>query len=184
MAFRKKWISDWFSDFFIMGLFKDKVHKMRFDDIVGTFCLYMPNIAGSLKEIWNNFFRSVKFMQKVEREKDRVENSHDLGFWCVNFFDTTVTPTVERLQHIVKLTRERLATQKQAETVKKRPEGVLNRQVGELLRSCPSDISASEIAVILNKNYVAEYEPVSPCSVGKTRNWKKHCEKIKSLQKK
>lgn len=183
-AFRKKWISDWFSDFFIIGLFKDKVHNRRFDDIIDMFRLDMPNIAESLKQIWNNFLHSVKFMQKVESDKGRAEKNHDLGFWCVNFFDTTAVPTVERLQHILKLTRERLATQKQAETVKKRTEGVLNRQVGELLRSCPSDISASEIAGILNKNYVVEYEPVSPCSVGKTRNWKKNCEKIKGLQKK
>jgi len=52
------------------------------------------------------------------------------------------------------------------------------------LRSVPSDISASEVAGILNKNCVAEYEPVSPCAVGKTENWKKYCEKIKSLKKK
>jgi len=148
------------------------------------FRLDMPNIAESLKQIWNNFLHSVKFMQKVESDKGRAEKNHDLGFWCVNFFDTTANPTVERLRNIVKLTRECLATQKQAKTVKKRPEEVLNRQVGELLRSVPSDISASEAAGILNKNYVAEYEPVSPCAVGKTKNWKKYCEKIKSLKKK
>lgn len=183
-AFRKKWISDWFSDFFIIGLFKDKVHNSRFEDIVDMFRLDMPNIAESLKQIWNNFLHSVKFMQKVESDKGRAEKNHDLGFWCVNFFDTTAIPTVERLRNIVKLIREFLATQKQAKTVKKRPEGVLNRQVGELLRSVPSDISASEVAGILNKNYVAEYEPVSPCAVGKTKNWKKYCEKIQSLKKK
>lgn len=183
-AFRKKWISDWFSDFYIMELFKDKVEDREYDDIVDTFRLYMPKLTGSLKEIRDNFLRSVKFMQKIEEDKDKVEANHDLGFWCVNFFDTTATPTVERLRHIVKQARNSLATQKQAETVKKRPEGVLDRQVGELLRSYPSDISASEIAGILNKNYVTEYEPVSPCSVGKTRSWKKHCEKEKSRKKK
>lgn len=182
-AFRKKWISDWFSDFYIMALFKDKVHDREFDDIVDTFSLHMPKIAGSLKEIRNDFLRSVKFMQKIEEDKDKVEANHDLGFWCVNFFDTTAIPTVERLRHIVKRTRECLATQKQAETVKKRPEGVLNKHVGELLRSSPSDISAAEIAGILNKNYVAEYEPISPCAVGKTRNWKRHCEKQNGREK-
>jgi len=213
-AFRKKWISDWFSDFYVLKFFKDKKNGRRFDDIVDTFRLYIPNIAESLKEIWNNFVRSVKFMQKVERDKVRAEKSHDLGFWCVNFIDTTAILTVERLRNIVKLTTECLATQELAETVKKRPEGVLNRQdiekltteclatqkqtvtlkkrpegvlnrqVGELLKSSPSDISASQIAGILNKNYVAEYEPISPCAVGKTTNCKKHREKKKTVQKK
>lgn len=211
-AFRKKWISDWFSDFYVLKFFKDKVTKRRFDDIADTFSLYIPNIAESLREIWNNFMRSVQFMQKVEKDKDRAEKSHDLGFWCVNFFNTSATPTVERLRHTVKLTRKYLdaqqwqtetferhpegvpnrqsirqdiekltkkssATQKQTLTLEKRPEGELNRQVGELLRSSPSDISASQIAGILNKNYVAEYEPISPCAVGKTENWKKHQKK-------
>ena len=54
VAFRKKWISRWFSDFFIMELFKDTTHKRQFGDIVDTFRLYMPDIAESLKEIWNN----------------------------------------------------------------------------------------------------------------------------------
>ncbi len=184
-TFRKKWISDWFSDFYVLKFFKDKKNGRRFDDIVDTFRLYIPNIAESLKEIWNNFVRSVKFMQKVERDKDRAEKSRDLGFWCVNFIDTTAIPTVERLRNIVKkMTTECLATQKQAETLKKRPEGVLNRQVGELLKSSPSDISASQIAGILNKNYVAEYEPISPCAVGKTEHWKKHREKKNNHRKK
>jgi hypothetical protein len=184
-AFRKKWISDWFSDFYILKFFKDKNNGRRFDDIVDTFRLYIPNIAESLEKIWGDFLRSVKFLQQIERDKYRAEKSHDLGFWCVNFIDTTAIPTVERLRNIVKLTTECLATQKLAETVKKRPEGLLNKQVGELLRSCSPDISASEIAGILNKNYVAEYEPTSPCAVGKTKNWKKHLdEKKKSLKKK
>jgi len=183
-AFRKKWISDWFSDFYIMKFFKDTMHKRRFEDIINTFHLYMPNITESLKEIWNNFLRSVKFMQKVERNKGRVEKSHDLGFWCVNFFSTTATPTVERLRHLAELTREYLAAPKQAETAEKRPKGVLNKQVGKLLKSSSSDISASEIAGILNKNHVEEYEPISPCAVGKTQNWKKHREKQKNCKKK
>ena len=183
-AFRKKWISDWFSDFYILKFFKDKKNGKRFEDIVDAFHLYIPDIAKSLEKIWNDFLRSVKFLQQIEKDKDRAEKSHDLGFWCVNFIDTTAIPTVERLQNVVKLTTERLATQTLAETVKKRPEGLLNKQVGELLKSCPPGTSASEIAGILNKNYVAEYEPTSPCSVGKTRNWKNHLdEKKKSLVK-
>ena len=184
-AFRKKWISDWFSDFYILKFFKDGKNGRRFEDIVDAFHLYVPDIAKSLEKIWNDFLRSVKFLQQIEKDKERAEKSHDLGFWCVNFIDTTAIPTVERLRNVVKRTTKCLATQTLAETVKKRPEGLLNKQVGEVLRSCSPDTSASEIAGILNKNYVAEYEPTSPCAVGKTTNWKKLLdEKKKSFLKK
>ena len=182
-AFRKKWISRWFSDFFIMELFKDTVHKRQFADIVDTFRLYMPDIAESLKEIWNNFLHCTKFMRQIQNDKNKVEDNHDLGFWCVNFFDTAARPTVERLRHLAKLTREYLAAPKQAETEEKRPQGVLNKQVGKLLRTSASDISAMEIARILNENYVGVYKPITPCLVGKTEHWKKHREKKKSRRK-
>ena len=182
-AFRKKWISRWFSDFFIMELFKDTTHKKQFGDIVDTYRLYMPDIAESLKEIWNNFLNCTKFMRQIQNDKNRIEDNHDLGFWCVNFFDTAATPTVKRLRHLAELTREYLAAPKQAETEEKRPQGVLNKQVGKLLRSSASDISASEIARILNENYVGVYKPITPCVVGKTENWKKHREKKKSRKK-
>lgn len=183
-AFRKKWISRWFSDFFIMELFKDTVHKRQFGDIVDTFRLYMPNIAESLKEIWNNFLQCTKFMRQIQNDKNRVEDNHDLGFWCVNFFDTAAIPTVESLRHLAELTKEYLAAPKQAETAEKHPQEELNRQVGELLRSSPPDISASEIARILNENYVGEYKPTNPCLVGKTEHWKKHRGKKKGRKKK
>ena len=195
-AFRKKWISRWFSDFFIMELFKDTTHKKQFGDIVDTYRLYMPDTAESLKEIWNNFLNCTKFMRQIQNDKNRIEDNHDLGFWCVNFFDTAATPTVERLRHLAELTREylaapkqaeteekRIAAPKQAETEEKRPQGVLNKQVGKLLRSSASDISASEIARILNENYVGVYKPITPCVVGKTEHWKKHREKKKSRRK-
>ena len=185
-AFRKKWVTDWFSDFYVMKFFKDAEHQRRFDDILDLYNLFMPNMVGPLKEVWNSFLRSVKFMQQVERDKERIEKSHDLGFWCVNFFDTAAVPSVERLRQLIKRTRECSTEQKQTaefkkqiETLKKRPEDVLNRQVGEILKSSPSGISASKIAALLNKNYVGEYEPASPCSVGKTENWKKHRRNIK-----
>jgi len=183
IAFRKKWISRWFSDFFIMELFKDTAHKRQFGDIVETYRLYMPGIAEPLKEIWNNFLHCTKFMRQIQNDKNRVEDNHDLGFWCVNFFDTVAGPAVERLRHSAELTREYLAAPKQTETVERRPQGVLNEQVGKLLRSSPSDISASEIARILNENYVGVYQPISPCLVGKTEHWKKHREKKKSRRK-
>ncbi len=180
-AFRKKWISRWFSDFFIMELFKDTVHKRQFGDIVDTLRLYMPDTAESLKEIWNNFLQCTKFMRQIQNDKNRVEDNHDLGFWCVNFFETAAIPTVESLRHLVKLTKEYLAAPKQAETAEKRSQEKLNRQVGKLLRSSPPDISASEIARILNENYVGEYKPTNPCAVGKTQNWKKHRVKKKIM---
>ncbi len=183
-AFRKKWISRWFSDFFIMELFKDTLHKRQFGDIVDTFHLYMPDIAESLKEIWNNFLRCTKFMRQIQNDKNRVEDNHDLGFWCVNFFETAAIPTVASLRHLAELTKEYLAAPKQAETTEKRPQGELNRQVGKLLRSSPPDISASEIARILNENYVGEYKPTNPCAVGKTQNWKKHRVKKQGRRKK
>jgi hypothetical protein len=180
IAFRKKWISRWFSDFFIMELFKDKVHKKHFGDIVYTYHLYMPDIVESLKEIWHNFLNCAKFMRQIQYAKSRAEDNHDLEYWCVNFFDTAVTPTVEHLRHLAEQTREYLAAPKQAETVERRPQGVLNKQVGKILKSSPPDISASEIAKILNENYVGVYQPISPCLVGKTEHWKKHREKKKS----
>jgi len=183
-AFRKKWISRWFSDFFIMELFKDTVHKRQFGDIVDTFRLSMPDIAESLKEIWNNFLQCTKFMRQIQNDKNKVEDNHDLGFWCVNFFNTAAIPTVESLRHLAELTKEYLAAPKQAETTEKRHQGELNRQVGKLLRSSPPDISASEIARILNENYVGEYKPTNPCAVGKTQNWKKHRVKKQSRKKK
>ncbi len=180
-AFRKKWISDWFSDFYVMKFFKDMEHQRRFDDILDTFKVFMPEMVGPLKEVWNSFLRSVKFMQQVERDKDKIEKSHDLGFWCVNFFDTAAVPSAERLRHIIKRTKEYSTTQKQTEefkkqmaTLKKRSDYELSKQVAEVLKSSPSNISASDIAAVLNKKYVGEYEPTSPCSVGKTENWKKH----------
>lgn len=184
-AFRKKWISRWFSDFFIMELFKDTVHKRQFGDIIDTFRLYMPDIAESLKEVWNNFLQCTKFMRQIQNDKNKVEDNHDLGFWCINFFNTAAIPTVESLRHLAERTKEYLAAPKQqAETLEKRHNGVLNKQVGELLRSSPSDISASEIARIVNENYVGEYKPTNPCAVGKTQNWKKHRVKKQSRRKK
>ena len=185
-AFRKKWITDWFSDFYVMKFFKDAEHQRRFDDILDLYNLFMPEMVGPLKEVWNSFLRSVKFMQQVERDKDKIEKSHDLGFWCVNFFDTAAVPSVERLRQLIKRTRELSSKQKQTEeikkqieTLKKRPDGVLSKQVVEVLKSSPSNISASDIAGLLNKKYVGEYEPVSPCSVGKTENWKRHRRNMK-----
>ena len=126
-------------------------------------------------------------MQQVERDKDRIEKSHYLGFWCVNFFDTAAVPAVERLKHIIRRTKECSVAQKnkkelkkQIETLEKRPEGLLNSQVAEVLKSSPENISASDLATLINKQSVGAYEPASPCSVGKTESWKKHRSNMKS----
>jgi len=99
-TFRKRQISDWFSDFYILKFFKDKMYKKRFDDILNTFRLYIPNIAESLKERWNSFVSSVRFLQKGERDKDKAEKNHGFGFWLINFFNKARARTVnERLKN-------------------------------------------------------------------------------------
>lgn len=78
-------------------------------------------------------------------------------------------------------------TLKQAGTgpeTKRRGKGVLNQQVGELLKSSPSDISAPDIAKTLNKTYVCVYKPTSGSAVSKTENWKQRHKKKKSSRKK
>ena len=249
MTFRKKWISRWFSDFRIMELLKDRVHKRRFDEIVNTFRLYIPNLVEPLKEIWNNFLSSARFMKQIEMHKGSLGGAHDLGHWCGNFLDKTARPTAKSLLHLAEQTRKhltaqkqvkkkeerleeelnkqvgKLAAQKQVKKKEERPEGVLNKQVGKLpvqkqvkkkeerpekklrkqvskltaqkhakkkeerpdevlnkqvgklLESSP-DITASEIARMLNKNYDGVYKPISPDLVVKTENWKKYLEKV------
>ena len=249
MTFRKKWISRWFSDFFIMELLKDRVHKRQFDEIVNTFRLYIPNLVEPLKEIWNNFLSSARFMKQIEMHKGSLGGAHDLGHWCGNFLDKTARPTAKSLRHLAEQTRKhlkaqkqvkkkeerleeelnkqvgkltaqkqvnkkeerpekklrkqvskltaqkhakkkeerpeeiidkqvgKLTAQKQARTEEDRPEGVLNKQVGMLVESSP-DMTASEIAKMLNKNYAGVYKPISPCIVVKTESWKKYLEKV------
>ena len=201
MTFRKKWISRWFSDFRIMELFKDKVHKKHFGDIVDTFRSYMPDMAESLKEIWHNFLNCAKFMRQIQIVKHRVEDNHDLGYWCDNFLDKAASQTAKNLRRLAERTRkhltaqkqakkkeerpeeiidkqvDKLTAQKQAKKKEERPEGVLNKQVGILLEYSP-DMTASEIAKVLNKNYAGVYKPISPCIVVKTESWKKYLGKV------
>jgi hypothetical protein len=129
IAFRKKWISRWFSDYFIMELFRDTVHRRRFGDILDTFRLYMPNIFESLKEIRHNFLNSAKFMKKVEMQKDKAENGHDLGFWCINFLDETARPTVKNLRNAAEKIREYLTAQKHVKTGQGQPKEMFDKQV-------------------------------------------------------
>ena len=132
MTFQKKWISRWFSDFFIMELFKDKVHKKHFGDIVDTFRLYMPDIAKSLKEIWHNFLNCAKFMRQIQNVKHRVEDNHDLEYWCGNFLDKTARPTAKSLRRLAEQTRKHLTAQKQVKKKEERPDEVLKKQVSKL----------------------------------------------------
>lgn len=63
--------------------------------------------------------------------------------------------------------------------IKRRGKWVLNTQVGELLKSSPSNISANKIAETLNKNYKGEYKPTSGSAVSKTKTWTQRCKKKK-----
>jgi len=130
--FQKKWISRWFSDFFIMELFKDKVHKKHFGDIVDTFRLYMPDIAESLKEVWHNFLNYSKFMRQIQNIKHKAEDNHDLGYWCGNFLDKTARPTAKSLRRLSEQTRKHLTTQEQAKKKEEQPEEIIDKQVGKL----------------------------------------------------
>lgn len=178
---RKKWISRWFSDFLIMKLFRDKVHKSQFADIVDTLRLYIPNLAEPLKEIRNNFLHYSKRMRQIQRDGNGLEDNHNLGFWCVNFLDTIAAPTVEDIRHIAEMAREYLAAQERAETAQNRPMEVLNEQVAELLSSSGPGVSASEIACKLNERYFGKYKSISACLVGKTENWKRHRDQIEDF---
>jgi len=81
--------------------------KKEFRLIIDTFQLYMPTIAASLMDTYNSFLQSIKFhIQHYELEKQKKDPI--LSFWCDNFLDTTVAPTVKRLRHIAKMTREEL----------------------------------------------------------------------------
>ncbi len=132
VTFQKKWISRWFSDFFIMELFEDKVHKKHFGDIVDTLRLYMPDIAESLKELRHNFLNCTKFMRQIQNVKHKAEDNHDLGYWCGNFLDKTARPTAKSLRRLSEQTRKHLTDQKQAKKKEERPEEVIDNQVDKL----------------------------------------------------
>ena len=67
--------------------------------------------------------------------------------------------------------KERVVSQEQA-GVQKRGDGVLDKQVSQLLKSSPENITAAKIATTLNKNYVGMHTPTSASAVGKTNAWK------------
>jgi hypothetical protein len=151
IAFRKKWISRWFSDYFIMELFRDTVHRRRFGDILDTFRLYMPNIFESLKEIRHNFLNGAKFMKKVEMQKDKAENGHDLGFWCINFLDETARPTVKNLRNAAEKIREYLTAQKHVKTGQGQPKEMFDKQVEPQAAQKQAKTRKEQPKEILNK---------------------------------
>ncbi|MGD8786739.1 MAG: hypothetical protein PVJ60_04880 [Phycisphaerales bacterium] len=179
-AFRKKWISHWFLDFLIMELFKDKLHRRHYDDIVEIYRLYMPEAVEPLREIKNSFLNCAVFMKQIEKHKGMIEGNRDLGFWCGNFFDTTAEPTAERIRKTAKLTRDYVNIKKQEEAAERRSQDILDKQVGKIIKSSTGDITASEIARILNEDFIGVYKPTSPCQVGKSEPWKKYREKMES----
>jgi hypothetical protein len=132
VTFQKKWISRWFSDFFIMELFENKVHKKHFGDIVDTLRLYMPDIAESLKELRHNFLNCTKFMRQIQNVKHKAEDNHDLGYWCGNFLDKTARPTAKSLRRLSEQTRKHLTDQKQVKKKEERTEEVIDNQVDKL----------------------------------------------------
>jgi hypothetical protein len=132
VTFQKKWISRWFSDFFIMELFENKVHKKHFGDIVDTLRLYMPDIAESLKELRHNFLNCTKFMRQIQNVKHKAEDNHDLGYWCGNFLDKTARPTAKSLRRLSEQTRKHLTDQKQVKKKEERTEEVIDNQVDNL----------------------------------------------------
>jgi hypothetical protein len=132
VTFQKKWISRWFSDFFVMELFKDKVHKKHFGDIIDTFRLYMPDIAELLKKVWHNFLNSTKFMRQIQNVKHKAEDNHDLGYWCSNFLDKIAVPTAKSLRSLSEQTRKHLTAQKQAKEKEEQPKEVIDKQVVKL----------------------------------------------------
>ncbi|MGD2093622.1 MAG: hypothetical protein PVH77_01295 [Phycisphaerales bacterium] len=183
-AFRKKWISHWFSDFMIMELFKDKLHRRQFDDIIEVYRLYMPDAVEPLREIKNSFLNCAVFMKQIEKHKGMMESNRDLGFWCGNFFDTTAEPTAERIRKTAELTRDYINIKKQEEAAERMSQEILDKQVGKVIKSSTGDITASEIARILNEDFIGVYKPTSPCQVGKSEPWKRYSEKMESRGRK
>ncbi len=111
----EKWKKDWLSTSYIAGLFDCPVardtnglfpngSKKEFRLIIDVFHLYMPSIAESLMDTYNNFLRSIEFHTNELKKKNDV-------FWCVNFLDTAVDPTVKRLRHTAKIAKEKLAAE-------------------------------------------------------------------------
>lgn len=115
----EKWKKDWLLTSYIAGLFDYPVardtnglfpngSKKEFRLIIDVFHLYMPSIAESLLDTYNNFLRSIEF------HTNELEKRNDV-FWCVNFLDTTVDPTVKRLRHTAKIAKEKLAAEETLE---------------------------------------------------------------------
>ncbi len=68
--------------------------------------------------------------------------------------------------------------------IRKRSKGVLNEQVGQLLKSSLENISARKIAETLNETYTGKFKPTTAGAVGKTENWKNRHTGKKNRKKK
>ena len=113
------------------------------------------------------------FPLRTKQERDRFDLLRQ-AYVGARYDDYVITPEeLKYLARYVELLKE------QTETLDKRPDGLLNSQVAEVLKSSPENVSASDLATLINKTDVGEYEPASPCSVGKTESWKKHRSNMK-----
>jgi hypothetical protein len=99
-------------------------HK-EFQLIIDVFRLYMPAIANSLKELYDEFWESVTYHIKCYERSKKVqqENIPSIGesientFWHPPLFlDGTVVSTIKRLRHLAKIAKGNLATIRPAET--------------------------------------------------------------------
>ena len=62
------------SDCNVLTLFKNAMYKKRrFGDILDRVRLYIPKITELLKNMWNDFVRSIEFMLKIERYENKDE---------------------------------------------------------------------------------------------------------------
>jgi hypothetical protein len=72
-TFHKERIPNELSIYSILKLFRNTMcKKRRLDDILYIFRLYIPNITALLKNIWNNFVRSIEFMLRIERYESKA----------------------------------------------------------------------------------------------------------------
>ena len=63
-----------FPDGKFLQLFKNTMNKKRqFGDISNGLRLYIPNITESLKNMWNDFVRSIEATLRIERYENKAE---------------------------------------------------------------------------------------------------------------
>ena len=70
----KKQFSSMFSIVYVLKMFKNAMcKKRRLYDILDKFRLYIPNTAKLLKDMCNDFVRSIESLLKIERYENKDE---------------------------------------------------------------------------------------------------------------